>query len=49
MTDSEKLRHIGLGHALAEFEEILARWYRDEEPVDIADLADLAVYEKDEP
>ena len=46
MTDSEKVRHIGLAHALQEFEEILASWRTDEEPVDIDDLADLAVYEK---
>ena len=39
-------RLLGLGRALEEFDQLLATWRSDDEPVDIDDLADLPVYEK---
>jgi hypothetical protein len=41
-------RQLGLARALQEFEELLASWCLDEQPVDIDDLIHLAVYEKED-
>ena len=39
-------RQIGLGWALEEFEQLLAPWLVDEQPVDVDDLDALPCYTK---
>ena len=47
MTTGPEARRLGLDRALEEFEQLLANWIVDEQPVDIDDLTHLAVYTKE--
>lgn len=49
MTTGPQAREIGLARALKEFERLLAPWLDEYRPVDLDDLATLAVYRKDWP
>ena len=44
MTTGPEVRRIGLDRALEDFEQLLAPWLVDQQPVDVDDLCCLPLY-----